>query len=176
MTEFKFTFKLGRHGWASVVLGNEEAEVERTVSYISHPLQEMAALACYLLEDEKWRLEYYKSSIDPIRFEDEPGELIFRVTQPAAPDSTLEYEVSEENGMGEEKVLFTGSVRYDTFAEAIFHELKLILERHGFAAFRERWVRFEFPLEEYARLATLIGHRELQIPLVPLASLEGSKS
>lgn len=168
---FTFRYRLHRHGWAEAILSNGVEKVVTDHSYICDTLNQMAELACGMLEAGSTDEPVLQSKV---LFDEEGAEYELRIevgtVPPIGPQRSVVVVIDQTEGpahdIRREEVLRAETTPQE-FAEQVLMALEEVLQREGLAGYRKRWIADEFPLVAYAQLAKLLGRREIVVKLWP---------
>ncbi|MFN4314807.1 MAG: hypothetical protein ACK4E0_10970 [Chitinophagaceae bacterium] len=152
-----FNYWLTGPGWAEVFFTSDNHSVRFELSYLSDPLADLFEGLCRLISNQ--------TNIERIAFFDEPGEHSLVISKIA--DDEIKIEIfwdKEKDGINEtDKSQETGGLIYsdrDTLrnlALVICNGIDGLLERHTLIDYKEKWVSYDFPLEEYKKLQLLLN-------------------
>ncbi|MEI6513468.1 MAG: hypothetical protein WCO51_09375 [bacterium] len=186
---FRFRYDIEEYGWATAWVGNDVEQRELRVSCLHEPLSKMAWLACYLMDGENAGNALYDRVEGHVLFQDEPGAHWLIIEEPmpdvqrqGSGEIIIDYALTPEAPIGfslqrhseyffgtgipaTATEIMRGNTTVRQFSQSVLEELQRLLNIHSFSGFRERWIEYEFPLTETARLAKLLGHKSFDIRL-----------
>jgi hypothetical protein len=141
-----FSYKLSGIGWAYARLIDGHVEVNMRVSYLSDALGDLTVGTIRILQGEEQ---------SPFVWFDEPGEYrwdLHRVGE------TLNIRIgySRFNDTAKNDAVLPFSCPVLHFAHQVFRELQRIYTVTGIVRYEQQWRGYEFPLDRYMYLKTLI--------------------
>jgi hypothetical protein len=150
----QLNYILDDHGWANLRLTQGGQTVDMTVSYLHDTLAELVTAANLLLKG---------ASEAKVVAMDEPGEHLIYLQ--ATDDLYVAVEVrwfrdwASWNLITEKEfeVVFKADCTIKNFAFEVFATAKAILDNDGLEGYKEKWMRHDFPIDEYRRLMGLAG-------------------
>lgn len=148
---FALTYDLEGAGWGMARISDGEAVFDITISYLHDTLGELADASIAL-----------RDGADSARvlFMDEPGEvhLILR----RLGDTCLSYELrwfDDWNSWGitpddQFTIINIGETTITIFLAEVIRQLTALLEQHGAAGYREKWIEHDFPSKQLDALVS----------------------
>ncbi|MCG7856947.1 hypothetical protein MD537_08215 [Flavihumibacter sediminis] len=151
-----FNYWLTGSGWAEAFFTSDNQNIRFELSYLSDPLADLLEGLCKLINNQ--------SDTERIAFFDEPGEHSLVISKIDKDEIKIEiFRDYEKEGISEaDKSQDTGELIYldtDTLrnlALIIFEGIESLLGRHTLKDYKEKWVSFDFPLDEYKQLQQLL--------------------
>lgn len=151
MMSFTLKYDLEGAGWAMAIIQDKEERLCITVSYLHDSLRELAEAARALASG---------ANSARVVFMDEPGEIQLLLNRT---NSGLCYEArwfDDWNSWGMHppdrfKVVFSGRTTVCRFAGEVTDQLETLLQEHGLAGYREKWVESDFPEDLLIQLRNL---------------------
>jgi len=153
----RLSYILHEHGWATASISDGNATVEMDVSYLSDALGDLARAVRGILRG---------ISEVTFSFQQEPGEHRFVVSREDDRVRVTVYRFADtfsQARTGESVMVAECSLRQ--FANECINCLRLVLDEHGEAGYRQWWKNADFPLQEYRDLLEL--RRELKTAARP---------
>ena len=152
----RFDYQLDDAGWALATFSVGRRSVPMIVSYLHDSLRQLAIAIASLGKQEREAT---------VVFMEEPGEHHLCLKKVAADKVALEVIWYADwrswgmyDGPGQSKLRVT--VPFAELRAQVVSALAALLERHGTAGYRKRWIEHPFPLAIYRRLArTPAAHR-----------------
>jgi hypothetical protein len=149
----QLNYILDDHGWANLRLTQGGQTVDMTVSYLHDTLAELVTAANLLLKG---------ASEAKVVAMDEPGEHLIHLQ--ATDDLHVAVEVrwfrdwASWNLITEKEfeVVFKADCTIKNFAFEVFVTAKAVLDNEGLEGYKEKWMRHDFPIDEYQRLMGLL--------------------
>ncbi len=140
---FSLHYDLEGAGWAMATIDDGEKHLEVTISYVHDSLLEMAEAAKALRDG---------AETARVVFMDEPGETQLLLIRGG---SDLGYELrwfDDWNSLNKDpdssyKVLHSGVTTVAHFVGQVRQELEALLEQHGEAGYKDKWVLADFPVD-----------------------------
>ena len=145
----RFDYELDEAGWALATISLGRRSVPMIVSYLRDSLRQLAIAIASLARKEREAT---------VVFMEEPGEHHLSLKKVAGDNVALEVIWYADwrswgmyDGPGKSKLRVT--VPFGELRAQVVSALAGLLERHGTAGYRKRWVEHPFPLAIYRRLA-----------------------
>lgn len=142
-------YKLFDAGWAEASFSSSSKSHMVVVSYIHDSLRDLAK-AAIVLGDE--------AETVTVIFLDEPGEHQLILDRLSGNNLNVSIRCFEDWTTGvpfpetEFTTVFEATTTISLFRSEVARVLTSLLEEHGEAGYREKWVLYDFPMAEYRRL------------------------
>ena len=155
--EERWSYEVGKAGWATLKLSTPEGELVCAVSYLHDSLGDLAAMALALA-----RGAHQAGAV----FMDEPGEVHLGME---GEGQTLSCELRRYadwaswgiTAVDDYEVLARGQATRDGMVRSVYRVLDGIYCGMGVEEYRKRWMEHEFPLRDYQSLGSALRKREL---------------
>lgn len=145
-------YKLTGTGWAECALEIDGQVAVVTASYLSDALSILLQSVIDLIKGGKEAIA---------SFEEEPGEYRWcfrRVDEQRITLRILWFEdLWDQAPAGQGRLVFEAECRLRTFAGAILSTSQRLLAEHGFAGYKEKWVKHDFPIGLMNELKRLLA-------------------
>lgn len=180
---FSLNYILDEFGSADIRINNGSEELEMHFTYLTHPLEDLARLACALIDEDPYsRLDC--DIREELEFDAEGGGWVMKVSVVHPPkrrrwepkvyrwkqEDLFRYDITwhdefsrREKSPG--RLVLTGEALGYEIAYEVLRNLDDILATFGFEGYRDRWLSHDFPLLWHARLALLAGRARIDVPL-----------
>lgn len=141
-------YKIENAGWALVTIGNGENQDCFGVSYLHDSLKELANSALKIKDKDS----------QSVIFMDEPGEL--KLVLERTLDTKLNFELrwfkdwASWNMISEDdyEVIMTGETTVPSYVNQVRSVLMKIYDEIGPDLYRKKWIKHDFPINEYEKL------------------------
>lgn len=141
-------YQIKNAGWASVIIGNGETQDRFGVSYLHDSLKELASSALKIKDKER----------QSVIFMEEPGEL--KLVLERTLDTKLKFELrsykdwASWNEISEDdyEVIMTGETTVASYVNQVRSVLMKIYDEIGPDLYKEKWIKHDFPINEYEKL------------------------
>jgi hypothetical protein len=144
----RFKYELTGRGWVSGFIEMNSNTFYFATSYITDALDEMLK-ALILLNPE---LSPFPVSNSQFEWNEEPGGTVWKFRKI---DDLLHVEIMSFENLQNKKQLVIGlneSCSITEFSEAVVQALDLLLSLHGKEGYKEKWVNYDFPTNNYLKL------------------------
>ncbi|OME78665.1 hypothetical protein BK120_23285 [Paenibacillus sp. FSL A5-0031] len=144
----RFKYELTGRGWASGFIEMNSNTFYFATSYITDALDEMLK-ALILLNPE---LSPFPVSNSQFEWNEEPGGTVWKFRKI---DDLLHVQIMSFENLRNKKQLvieLNESCSILEFSEAVVQALDLLLSLHGKEGYKEKWVNYDFPTNNYLKL------------------------
>lgn len=144
----RFKYELTGRGWASGFIEMNSNTFYFATSYITDTLDEMLK-ALILLNPE---LSPFPVSNSQFEWNEEPGGTVWKFRKI---DDLLHVQIMSFENLRYKKQLvieLNESCSILEFSEAVVQALDLLLSLHGKEGYKEKWVNYDFPTNNYLKL------------------------
>ena len=144
----KFDYILHEGGWATANISCGDLTAEMAVSYLHDTLDDLSDAVLAIMDGAREAAAI---------FMDEPGEHRLVIRRVSETDVALElrwYKDWASWGLGscEYEIVLCCSTRIVHLRGQVLSALKALLDEHGAAGYKERWVEHDFPFERLRQL------------------------
>lgn len=152
-----FYYWLTGKGWAEIFISSDKQNIRFELSYLSDPLADLFKGLCRLITN--------KSKNERISFWDEPGEHSLVISKIGKDKIILEiFRDNEKEGINDtvdshdkRELIYSDMDNLSNLSLVICTGIDDMLGRHSLEEYKEKWVSFDFPLEDYNKLKQLLN-------------------
>ena len=153
----EFEYELGNAGWAQIkILTESNVGVAFIFSYLSDPLNDLIASLNKLLKNV--------TSVELVSFAQEPGEIFLVINKIDCERIQLEIyyhnNLTFETDIKKIRQNFSNERKEEdslsNFSKLVYAAAERLYEKHGEIGYKNRWLEYDFPINHYQELETLL--------------------
>jgi len=146
--KLQLMYLLREHGWADLILSQDDQCCVIPVSYLRDSLQELLVTTCALMEG---------SNRETVHFYSEPALflLVLEMGEDGHLSVSCKHYDNERTTADNFQICFTGRCKPTRYVQQILASCAKILQEEGEDGYLRKWKLHHFPMKEYLRLKNL---------------------
>jgi len=153
----RFKYELTGIGWADGCIEMNSSTVYFATSYITDALDDMLKALNALIPE----LSSYPVSKTQFEWNEEPGGTVWTLSKI---DDSLHVQITSFEDLRNKKqqvIELDETCSIVEFTGAVVQALDLLLRQNGREGYKEKWVNYDFPMDNYLKLKGFIEDKEL---------------